>query len=76
MKLSLLACVVLPLVVASAKPVAEIQQRRGANMTTLACNALKQAFSSQVFVPGDANYTTQNEGETRSTGPIREESPP
>lgn len=65
MKLSPLACLV-PLALASAQSVAETERRWDLDLstTTLACSALKLAFSSQVLFPGDANYTTQNEGET------------
>jgi hypothetical protein len=62
MKSFLLACL-LPAAVASALPSAEVDGAASVNSTTLACEALKLAFKSKVFFPGDANYTTENQRE-------------
>lgn len=49
--------------VSTALPSKEVERSTSFNTTVLACNALKLAYSAQVFFPGDANYTTENECE-------------
>jgi hypothetical protein len=60
MKLSL-TTFLLPAAVASALTAGEVERSASFNTTTIACEALKLAFSSRVFFPGDANYTAENQ---------------
>jgi hypothetical protein len=56
---------------AAASALSSTESERSSSLisTFLACNALKLAFSNDVFSPGDANYTAENQREpTPQTG--------
>lgn len=53
--------------VATALPSFEVERSTSFNATVLACKALKLAYSTQVFFPGETNYTSENERESPQT---------
>jgi hypothetical protein len=60
MKFSVLSTLFLA-TVATALPSSEVERSTSFNATVLACKALKLVYSTQVFFPGEANYTAENE---------------
>ena len=65
MKLSIVATLSL-VAFSTALPSLEIERSASLNSTVLACDALQLAYKSQVFFPGSANYTAENERESSS----------